>query len=88
MDLRRVDGQLRADQIAEAAVHAIRLLALRHHGVVISLGVDVVRVHQDLGGTVGDAEIALLAALSDDVHASPWNLGQGQVHRLSPEIDS
>ena len=73
-----VNGQFRTNQVTKAAMHTCAPHPFGHNGIVIALGIDLIRVHQYLGWAVGDTEIALFATLGDDMHAPNGNLGQRQ----------
>ena len=78
-----VDGELRADQVAKPAVYAGVFLAFGDDGVVISLGIDVGGILEDVRRAIVDAEIALLAAFRNDVDAAYRHLCGGEVYWLA-----
>jgi hypothetical protein len=73
------DGEIGTDHFAQIAVDA--LAVLDHLGRVISLPVETRRQHQDILGTVLDAETAALAAVREDLHLAAGNRGGDEAWR-------
>jgi len=66
------DGQFRADEVAEAAVHAGLLLIRGDYRVVIAPGIGVFGIGEDVLRAIAHTEAALLAALWNNVNLTAW----------------
>jgi hypothetical protein len=72
--LSREYRELRAYQIAKSAMYTGGFLAFGDLGKMVTLGVGFLRILEDFGRAIIDAEIALLASLGDDMHTTDGNL--------------
>jgi hypothetical protein len=83
-DLHDVDGKFGAEHRAQPTRDAASRIA--NLGRVITFGVEEVGHLQDATGTVGDAQLAALAAFEDEVDFAAWYHDAVLVERFTPKF--